>query len=106
MKCPKCKKDCKAAVEAAYDLGVLDGEKRNRIALNNVQKANGILFRELKHKDKVCPRNDCRVWLSRDYAERLVISFKFLGGCFRAKQLQGIIRKQIKTFIDINNSKV
>ena len=99
-KCQKCKKDFQAGVKAAYALGVIEGQ----VQLNRMRATNKALLKELKYKDKVCPLSDCRVWLGRDYAERLVRSFQVLRNYHRSRQLQKIIDKQIKPFVDIDNS--
>ncbi len=109
MKCPKCKKDFQAGIEAAYGLGVLKGEegatleRKTQIKLNNMRATNHALLRELNQMDKKCPRDDCRVWLSRDFVKRLIVSFRKYGGFHRAKQLKKIMRDQIKTSIKFDS---
>ena len=71
-KCPHCKKDFKAGIKAAYNLGVNESYRRYQLHLNNITKTHRRLFDELLKMDFREPLNANRVYFSRKFLTRLL----------------------------------
>ncbi len=71
MKCPKCKKDFKAGVKAAYKLGIQDGKNQYNLHLNNIERTFHNLFDQLRVMDMREPDMANRVYFSRKFIDRL-----------------------------------
>ena len=102
MKCPQCKNDFKAGVKAAYKLGVLEGENRLETTINCIKATNRRLFNELLWLDKVSPRDDCCIKISRQEVEHIIRLLKKYKYYKVAIKLQKMIKEQISTEITLD----
>ena len=71
-KCPKCKKDYEAGIEAAYKLGILDGENRLHRTINHIKATHREMLKELLRLDREQPLTDNCIKLGRLEVEKII----------------------------------
>ena len=77
MKCPKCKKDYEEGVEAAYKLGLIDGERVAQKTVALLSTTNRAMLDEFNRLDYLIP--------NPNHPDTVTVPIKIVAGLIKSK---------------------